>query len=51
LRHFATIYASWAASQAFYRGDGHLQAGCESVEDSTRSVSGCCSIAATLPAT
>ncbi|QEY31568.1 alpha/beta fold hydrolase [Synechococcus sp. RSCCF101] len=33
LRQFATIYASWAASQAFYRAGGHLQAGCDSVEE------------------
>jgi homoserine O-acetyltransferase len=33
LRLFATIYASWAASQAFYRQGGHRQAGFSRVED------------------
>lgn len=33
LRSFALIYASWAASQAFYRQGSHLALGYHSVED------------------
>ena len=33
LRSFALIYASWAASQAFYRRGGHLAQGHSSVEE------------------
>lgn len=33
LRTFALIYASWAASQSFYRQGRHLQQGFHSVED------------------
>jgi homoserine O-acetyltransferase len=32
LRHFALIYASWAASQPFYRRGGHLEQGAMAVE-------------------
>jgi homoserine O-acetyltransferase len=32
LRHFALIYASWAASQPFYRRGGHLEQGHADVE-------------------
>jgi homoserine O-acetyltransferase len=32
LRHFALIYASWAASQPFYRRGGHLERGAMAVE-------------------
>lgn len=33
LEHFALIYASWAASQAYYRHDRHRQLGYARVED------------------
>jgi len=32
LRHFALIYASWAASQPYYRRGAHLELGYDSVE-------------------